>query len=780
MALYQEIEGPRPALPALVREANVTMSAGPQIRPESLFQPQQERTVRDYLFSLLRRTPQILLVGGGVAAAVFFLFAIQAKSYTATAVIIVAPGQSQILIQDPVAAAVSPDNAMIDSQVEVMRSPDLVQKLVQYLSLDKDPAWNPDLKPREGGLLSFLFPGEPSVVVAETPTVETPAGAGAASMADPLSPLDFETAEADIITEVTDALDIRRRGLTNVIDINVSAADPRQASRVANGLIDVFRMSGQNDRLETSNRNTDWLDKRLAELQGDVVAAEQAAQSFRVSSGLVSAGGASLTESQVSELQVSMLQARADVAEKRARYEQVESMVNAGGTAETLAGALNSEVVRDMRQREAELARRQIEFENTLGPLHPSVQNGRAELENIRGQIQSEVTRIQASLRNEYEISLARLRTIESDLAGQRRKLSDSNLSLVRLNELERTASVSRGVYEDFLRRSQELGQQEELQPSNINVVAKATPPAKPSSPNLLLGAALAIVLGGIIGLGLAIVMEWLDDGLRSGEDVERKIGAPSLASIPVLKPAALRLLSASQRHPAGYVVAKPLSSMTEAFRVLRMAISHATGDRSCKVVAITSALPGDGKTTTSLCLARVSAMSGLRVLLVDCDLRRRSLNALLDISPQKGLVEVLTGKIDWREVIGKDEASGATVLPLADESATIREVFGTPMMAKLIEELRPLYDLIILDCPPVLALAESRVLSTLADGTVIVARAGKTSARALNAVLDQLSAVGAGIIGVALNCVDPKSAGRSSYKEALYYMDARSGYYQE
>ncbi len=774
MALTLEIDTPRPGLPVPAREVVVP---SPEFRQEPLFQPQKERTIRDYLSSLLRRSPIILVAGGLVAAAVFGAFLMQPKSYTATAVIIVAPGQNQILMQDPMIGAVSPDNAMVDSQVEVMRSPNLLQELVKHLDLDKNPAWNPDLRPKDSGFLSFLFPAAPeSATPAAASEVATADAAGTALV----DPLDAEITESAVIMEVADALNVRRRGLTNVIDINVSAADPRQASRVANGMIDVFRMSGQNDRLETSTRNTDWLDKRLKELQDNVVAAEQAAQNYRVSSGLISAGGASLTESQVSELQASVLQARADVAEKQARYEQVEDMVRDGGTAETLAGALNSEVVRDMRQREGELIRRQVELENTLGALHPSVQSGRAELENIRSELQNEVSRIQVSLRNEYEISRARLRTLEGDLTTQLRKLSGNNVSLVRLNELERTASVARGVYEDFLKRSHELGEQEELQPSNISVVARATPPAKPSSPNLVLGAALAIVLGAIVGLGLAIVVEWLDDGLRSGEDVERKIGAPSLASIPAIRKSNLRLLSESQRHPAGYVVAKPFSSVAEAFRVLRMAISYATPDRQCKVVAISSALPGDGKTTTSLCLARVAALSSLRVLLIDCDLRRCSLNGLLGISPQHGLVEVLTGKIDWREVIGKDEASGATVLPLADQPATIRDVFSTPMMANLLEELRPRYDLIILDCPPVLAVAESRVLSMLADGTLIVARAGKTSARALNAVLDQLSAVGSGVIGVVLNCVDTKSAGRSSYKEALYYTDARKGYYTE
>jgi capsular exopolysaccharide synthesis family protein len=180
--------------------------------------------------------------------------------------------------------------------------------------------------------------------------------------------------------------------------------------------------------------------------------------------------------------------------------------------------------------------------------------------------------------------------------------------------------------------------------------------------------------------------------------------------------------------------------------------------------VAITSALPNEGKTTVSLCLARVSALSGQRVLLIDCDLRRRSVKEVLDIEPDVGLLQVLSGEITWRQAIYLDEASGMCVLPVSGSGFTPKEIFGAEDMSRLIAELRGSFDLIVLDCAPVLAVAETRVAAAKADAVVIVSRWQKTPMRAVRAALQQLHDAGANIRGVALNGVDRRVPGYYSY----------------
>jgi capsular exopolysaccharide synthesis family protein len=513
-------------------------------------------------------------------------------------------------------------------------------------------------------------------------------------------------------------------------------------------------------------------------LKAEVQEKEAAAQTYRAAKGLLTAQGVSLTEQQIAEVQTSVMASRAELAEKQARYKQVKDLIDSGGSADTIAAVLNSEVIRELRSQESSVAQRQADLENRYGPLHPSVEKVRLERTDIQTQIKSEIARIAANLRNEAEVVRSRLQTLESNLGSVRGNLISNNAELVRLNELETDARAARSVYESFLQRFHEVAQQGSLGAVEARIVSQARTPNAPSSPNLSLALALSLVLGlGVAGAG-ALVAEQFNQGFTSAEDVERKIGLPALVSIPVLKDKDFCLLQASERHPAGYLVEKPMSAFAEAFRVLRTAVLYSTLNKTGKVVAFTSALPDEGKTTASLCLARISALSGQSVILVDCDLRRRSLNEYFAISPKAGLVQVLAGETDWRSVVGTDVASGVHVLPVADAGFTAKDIFGSEAMSRLMADLRGAYDIVILDCAPVLAVAETRVAVTHADAVVLACRWGATSSKALSSAIVQLRSVDAKILGVALNYVDPSAPGRSSYYDSLYY-GAGGKYYQ-
>jgi Mrp family chromosome partitioning ATPase len=179
-----------------------------------------------------------------------------------------------------------------------------------------------------------------------------------------------------------------------------------------------------------------------------------------------------------------------------------------------------------------------------------------------------------------------------------------------------------------------------------------------------------------------------------------------------------------------------------------------------------------------SICLARIAAMSGQNVIVVDCDLRRRSLNDYLELEPEAGLLQVLAGEIPWRQAVRQDPHSHAEVLPLAAAAFTPRDVFGTELMHNLVQELSDAYDLVILDCPPMLAVAETRIVVMLSDFVVIVAQWGKSATRAVRSTIEQTIQAGAPVLGIALNCVDTNAPGRSSYSDTLYYYQAQKHYY--
>jgi capsular exopolysaccharide synthesis family protein len=570
------------------------------------------------------------------------------------------------------------------------------------------------------------------------------------------------------------AIDVRRRGPTYVIEISANSSDPSRAQLVANTYADVYIASQVNSRIDAAQSANSWLGRRLAELREDVQRKESAAETFRIQSGLMSAGGTTLQETQITEIQSQTLRAEADLAAAEARYRQAQQVVSSGGSVESVGSVQNNSEIQSLRGREAEIARRQSDLETRYLPTHPAVQSIRSEREDINRQLREATGRILAGLADEVNVARARLNTLRGSLSVATGELGSNSSANVRLRELEREAAASRQVYESYLQRYQEIADQDQLNTSDARLLSYATQPNAPSSPQLRVALAMAIALGLLLGIGAGVAVEILDRSVKNADELEAKTGVPAIASIPTISKRMLRQMAPADRHPAGYLVARPMSAFTEALRVLRTVIVYSKLDLSSKVVAITSALPDEGKTTISACLARVAAMSGQRVVVVDCDLRKQSINDVLDVESDTGILQVLAGEVPWRAAIIRDESTDAHILPVATSGFTPRDVFGSEAMKKLLNELRANYDLVVLDCAPILAIAETRIVVQHADAVVLVARAGRSATGAVRSAIMQTEAAGGKVLGVALNCVLPHW---QSYSDSLYFYDSKSYY---
>jgi capsular exopolysaccharide synthesis family protein len=345
---------------------------------------------------------------------------------------------------------------------------------------------------------------------------------------------------------------------------------------------------------------------------------------------------------------------------------------------------------------------------------------------------------------------------------------------MVRLNELQRAADASRTLYESYLNRYKETSTQQGIEQSDARVVSKAKIPTGQSSPNVNLNLALGLLLALGAGAGAIMLTEMLDAGLTTAEDVERRLDTSYLGAIPLLSSVA----DETHLSPVDYVVAKPLSSFSEAFRNLRTSILYARLGEPVKVVAITSSLPGEGKTTTSLCLGRASALQGVRTVVIDCDLRRRTVNRLLAAIPRIGLLEVLGGEATLEQAIQVDAETGLHLLGLANTPFTPRDVFGTSAMDRLLDTLRGRYDMVILDTAPVLPVADTRALAPKADAVVFLARWRRTPQHAIEAAFRLLSGTGTHVGGVALTQMDMKQQSRYGYGDPGYYYAEYQKYY--
>lgn len=718
-----------------------------------------------FVRAMRRRLPLAGAIAIIVATLVGANMSLQTPLYSASALIVLDPRQQQVVNpnQEIMSDLPSTNMTVVDSEIEVLRSRRLAERLVADLGLVQNPAFNPYLAPQREA---------PAWLQAIRTTLGQPAQR-------PDTPAEgYEAALEDMIIErVWRSIAARRRGMTYAIEVSAVSPDPALAARLANAAVEAYLTLQVEDRVEAARRASGWLGERLDELRADVEEKERAVEAYRAQTGLLDAGGSSLTETQIAEVQTSVLAARADLAEKRARYRQVQELVRQGTSIEETADVLNSSAILDLRGRQSQIDRQIAELEQRYRPEHPELQSARAARDDIERQLRVEIGRIANSLRNEVEVAQSRLGALEASLSGARGELVESNDALVRLRELEREAQASQEVYQNYLRRLEEVTAQDRLNSTNARVVTNARAPRAPFSPNLRVTLALAIVLGLIAGIGTAILLELLDQTITSAERVEEKLGVAVTGTIPQVSRRYLKLLAPGEQNPAGYLVDKPMSAFAEAFRVLRTAIVYSDPDRRRRIVAVTSALPDEGKTTTALCLARVAATAGERVLVVDCDLRRRSLNEALDIAPLTGLLQVLAGEKTLEEAIVHDEHTSVEILPLAEAAFSARDVFGSDAMRELIEEMRSQYDLVIFDCPPLLAVADARVIAALSDTTLLVARWGKTQFPVLRNALHQALETGADVIGVAINRVNPRS-GATSYNDALYYYKGNKGYY--
>lgn len=703
---------------------------------------------------------------GAVALAVFLaaiVFTIQATpKYTATANVMLDPRKEQVTDMTAVLSGLPADSSTVDTEVEILKSRQLAERVVNVLHLDQDPEFNPELakpgpvKAVVGGIASLFNAGAPDAAQARLNTI------GA------------QKAHERIVDSVLRGLAVKRAGLTYVINVNFTSTSPSKAARIANTFADRYLLEQLEAKFDATRQANTWLNQRLGELRGQVQEAEAAVEQYKIANNLLSSSGATLTEQEISAYNQSVASARAQQAEQEARLRTAQAQLARGSNGEDVGAALDSPVIQQLRAQRATASGKLADLAGRYGPRHPEMLKAQRELQDIDGQIQAEIKRIISNLQAQAQVAQQRTASMQGSLGGAKGTLASNNRASVRLRELERNAEAVRTLYESFLNRFKETSSQQGIETSDARVVSRAKIPTAQSSPKVALNLALGLLLGLGAGAAAVVLMEMLDTGLTTAEDVERRLDVAHLGSLPHLASVA----DEKDISPVEFVVAKPLSSFAEAFRSLRTSVRYSRLGEGVKTVMVTSSLPGEGKTTSTVCLGRVAAQSGDRVVIVDCDLRRRNINRLIGVEAEKGLLEVLAGQAKLEEVLLQDEESGAYILPLAHSSYTPKDVFGTVAMDRLLEELGRKFDLILLDTAPTLAVADTRALAGKVDAVVFLARWRKTPDKAIESALRLLKASGAHIAGVALTQVNMKEQVRYGYGDPGYYYGEYKKYY--
>lgn len=675
-----------------------------------------------------------------VAGAVYLQF--RPPVYSATALVALGNPRGEEVNKNP-SPAFNPDTALIQSEIEVLVSSDMLGRLINEL----------------GGDLVAERLGIPD--------------AAAFKDADPDS-----LKMRDLVQALQERFSATRQQTSNVIAISFRSGAPDTSVLFANSLVDVYLNSKIDERLGASKRASDWLTQRVEQLRGEVETKEAAVARYRADMKLLSVDGATITEQQFFQLQSEVLTARADLAEKQARMSQLRQVTDSDGDTEAVADALNSPSIQALRARESEIAGRQAELSIRYGDKHPSTLQVRREHAEVLDQITAEIRRIKASQVNEVEISRIRLRSLEGSLSQLEGSLVAGNRAIVRLNELERDALASTSVYQDFLLRAREIAEQESLKVVDARGVSRALEPSAPTTTSPKLWMAFTFAAGLFIGLLAAIVRAFLNDRIVRPEDITRKLGATALVTVPLILRRQLRRMPPDERTPEDYLVNQPMTAFAESMRVLGATLLSDFEKGPGMAVAVTSAVAAEGKTTLSLSLGRAAAMSGLRVLIIDCDARRPSLSAGLSDKPSLSLTDVIRNGVDWKTVAMPDPLTPALVLPINEAPGELHTLFRPESVRKLINQVRPEFDLIVLDCPPILAVAETRWLTAVADATVIVTQWNKTRMSAVRTALREVRRAKGHVAGIVLNRTDVSVTKSFSFSDSLYYGNAGKGYY--
>ena len=706
---------------------------------------------------ILRRRGRVIgYVAASVIAVALLYILLATTRYTATSTVVIDSRHANVTdTTQPVLSSYGTDDATIESQALLIQSVATLQRVVDRLKLTEDDEFFPQpgfLDPIKR-IISSLFSSESGEAAPDN------------------------AAQTVSVGLVQKQLKVVRQGTTFLVDINRSSKSPRKAAMIANAIADAYLEEQVRAKFDVTRTAAKWLNGQLDSLKARVVASEKAVEDFRAANNLAVSQGVTLNDQQITDLNNKLISARAETAEARAKFEQVQQLAKSGGDPGGINAAISSDIITKLRTQYADIAKNEADLTSKYGPRHPLVASVHAQLKDTQRLIDQEIKRILQSTAHDYDVAKSREKSLQNSLDQLQNVSSESGQAQVRLHELQREAEANRTLYESYLARAKETSSQESLEMPDSRIVTKASIPLKPSSPKTLLILGLAIVLGGGGGLVLALLLDYLDSRIKTLEQAEAISGVPALAALPRIgarelasrakrgrfdlqgyDPKIMRLLPPSLQPPLmRYAIEEPGTFFAEAIRAARLSIQRVLRTQSAKVVLVSSALDSEGKTTFASNLALSFASLGVKTLLIDGDLRNPGLTRAVSPRANAGLMQVATGEIPLERAILFDRSSGLSILPatVCDNDNIITELMFSEEIASVIDRLRVHYELIIIDSPPLIPLVDGRALAELADRIVLALAWDQTPKEILTHMMELLEPVSDRILGTVLTQVD-------------------------
>ncbi|CAL80640.1 putative exopolysaccharide biosynthesis protein [Bradyrhizobium sp. ORS 278] len=729
----------------------------------------------DGLVAYLRR--QYIVIAG--AAAIGLLAGLAyvltaAPSYTALATLIIDTRKFQVFQQQSVMNDIPVDSTAVESQVEILKSENVALSVIRDLKLTEDPEFIGSNAGAVGALVDFVG----GMFGSNSPHYE------------------FEMTRR-AVRVFQRQLDVRRRGMTYVIEISFRSLDPEKAAKIANAVADAYIVDQLDSKYQATRRASVWLQDRIQELRSQASDAERIVLEYKKSNNIVTAAnGKLMNEQQLGELNTQLVTVKAQVADAKAKLDRIEAVVKGGAPDATVADTLNNQVVTKLRSQYLELANREADWSARYGYNHLAAVNLRNQMREIQTSIMEELKRLAESYKSDYAIALQRQNEIERAVSDSVSQSQSTNQAQVKLRELESSAQTYRSLYDNFLQRYMETVQQQSFPITEARVITRASRPLGKSHPQTFVVLAFSLMGGLMVGLGAGLFRDLYDRVFRTSESVEALLDVDCVAVVPRIPPAQLsataarpdpvprgpRMIARGDDPVMWAAIDSPFSRFSEAIRSIKVSADLGVSKPS-KILGLTSALPNEGKSTLAFVFAQLVAQSGVRVLLIDCDLRNPSLTRKVSANAERGILDVLSKQASLQETVWRDPATGLVFLPgvIKSRIAHSHDVLASDQMKELIDSVRGDYDYIIVDFPPLTPVVDVRTTAHFVDSFIFIVEWGKTHVQIVERALRSARAVSENLLGVVLNKADIAAMSRySGYGGKGYYYNShytRYGY---
>ncbi len=740
-------------------------------------EPVDEVNLRDILDRLRRRWRVMACIVGVVLVMTLGFLFIMKPTYTAKGQILVDNRANQVTNMRSVVAGPTADITDVPNEAEILKSNILAGLVVEALDLQKDPEFNPTLLAakleKEPAWKRVLATVETKIrdFLASSKKSATPQNEKQKAKTDEwLQQVKVGQMRSNINGAFLKDLTITTAQNTRVIDVDFESKDPVKAAKIVNELMRVYLENQVQYQKRGMQKATERLEKIVAELKDEVLAAENAVQDFRSKSRLIETKGTSVTAQQLVELNSRLVQARAEEAAAAARLSQVSRLLKVPGSMAAAPDVLTSPIILRLKDRETDLQREMSDLATRYGPKHPKMIKMKAELRELHGRMTDEINKVVEGLSNEVAVARAKLAALKSGLGKLETDAIDVNQQEIKLRELEREAASKRELHQTFLIRLRETSARQEMIEPMARIVSFAEPPRAPSFPKPVKTLAIATMLSTLLAIAVALILEALRRNFETAEEVEKITGHRCLGVLPrTQKPTAL--LDSQQRLR----LLNPYSRLNQAIQNIRSTLYLENESRHPKTLLVTSALPREGKTTFAAWYASFCASMGQKVILIDSDFERPKIHQLLEVQNDVGLANIFADDLDLKSVIRTDPKSGISFITAGSTEVRGSQLIDSTKMQEILDTLSWDYDLIVIDSAPVLALTDAHIIAKLVDSTVFVLQWCRTRHDMAIAAARRLQSIDVTSIGgFVLSQVSPRrSAGVIGY--APYISDDAS-----